>query len=109
MMFCAFDGPPRIVRLHGRGVGRRPPRRRLRRTGRRVPGPSRARAAVIVLDVERIADSCGFGVPLMDYVADRDSYDRYTDHKTDEEIEEYRVTRNAASIDGLPAWDPLTV
>jgi hypothetical protein len=45
----------------------------------------------------------------MDYVDDRDSYERYTDRKTDEEIEEYRVTRNAESIDGLPAWDPLTV
>ena len=108
MMFCAFDGPPRIVRLHGRGsvvtlheagyaelAGGFPDRRGAR--------------AVIVLDVERIADSCGFGVPLMDYVADRDSYARYSDHKTDDELEEYRLTRNAASIDGLPAWDPLTV
>jgi Pyridoxamine 5'-phosphate oxidase len=108
MMFCAFDGPPRIVRLHGRGsvVALHDPGYAELAGG--FPDRRGARA-VIVLDVERIADSCGFGVPLMDYVADRDSYERYTDHKTDDEIEDYRVTRNATSIDGLPAWDPLTV
>lgn len=98
LMLCAFEGPPRIVRLHGHGTV--------------IPAgdPSEnGTRAVVRIEVERISDSCGFGVPLMDYVADRDSYARYTDHKTDEEIEEYRVTRNAASIDGLPAWDPLTV
>ena len=108
MMFCAFDGPPRIVRLHGRGSVVALHDAGYAEVAGGVPDRRGARA-VIVLDIERIADSCGFGVPLMDYVADRDSYARYTDHKTDEEIEEYRVTRNAASIDGLPAWDPLTV
>ncbi|HEX2705148.1 MAG TPA: hypothetical protein VHM65_05265, partial [Candidatus Lustribacter sp.] len=76
VMFCAFEGRPRIVRLHGTGrvvlagdaefASLRREFTKVRTVGQR---------SVVVIDVERIADSCGFSVPLMEYVADRDVLD----------------------------------
>ena len=58
--------------------------------------------AVIVVDVERVSDSCGFGVPLMDLVADRDQVDRWAAAKGPEGIAAYLAEKNAVSLDGLP-------
>src|SRR3954464_7006923 len=68
VMFCAFDGPPRILRLHGRGeiVRAGDPRFAELAAGFPAqPAVAEARRAVIVVDVTRVADSCGYGVPLM--------------------------------------------
>ena len=59
--------------------------------------------AIIDVRVDRVSDSCGYTVPLMQYVADRDLLDKWVDRKTDEELDEYRAKKNAVSIDGLPA------
>ena len=102
VMFCGFEGAPNIVRLHGRGRVVLPEDGEWAGlAGHFVDHPS-ARA-VIVVDVERISDSCGFGVPRMDFVEDRDLLDRWAERKTPEEIADYHRTRNGASIDGLPA------
>ena len=82
VMFCAFDGPPRILRLHGDGEYVRPGRRALRRAARRSASPSprspsRMRAFIVV-HVTRIADSCGYGVPLMSYEGERPHMDLST-------------------------------
>ena len=105
VMCCAFTGPPKIVRLHGRGrmVGDGDPEyARLR------PEFSKSRdlglRSIIVVEVDRIADSCGFSVPRMDYVADRDILDRSQLRRDPEYFDEYAVTHNAASIDGLPVF-----
>jgi predicted pyridoxine 5'-phosphate oxidase superfamily flavin-nucleotide-binding protein len=104
LMFCAFDGPPNIVRLHGRGrvVGLHDdefaawaPRFAERRGAR----------AVIVVDVERVSDSCGYGVPLMDHVGERDLLPPFMDRKGPDGQADYRRRWNRASIDGLPAFD----
>jgi pyridoxamine 5'-phosphate oxidase-like protein len=102
VMICAFEGPPRILRLHGRGAvlpagavpfDTTPP-----------PGTERA---VIRVDIERIADSCGYGVPLMEYVGDRPQYPAWADTKVRKggprALEDYVAEKNAVSIDGLPA------
>src|SRR3954451_22478230 len=60
VMFFAFDGPPRIVRLHARASAL-PPDDAL---AARFDPPEHADCSVIRIDVERIADSCGYGVPL---------------------------------------------
>ncbi|OOC53937.1 MULTISPECIES: pyridoxamine 5'-phosphate oxidase family protein [Nocardiopsis] len=104
MMFCAFDGPPKIVRLHGRGRVVTPAdpefdELRSHFSKERVEG----QRAVIVVDVHRVSDSCGFSVPLMDLRGDRDLLDRYHERRGTGYFDEYHRTRNATSIDGLPA------
>jgi hypothetical protein len=99
VMFCAFTGPPRIVRFHGRGTVADP-------GSAGVAGHFAERAgirAVIVVDVERISDSCGYGVPLMDFRSHRDSLDHWTEQKGPAGLDAYRTEKNATSLDGLPA------
>jgi hypothetical protein len=103
VMFCAFDGAPKIVRLHGRGRvlhpgdadfdDLRPKFGKTREKGVR---------SIVVIDVERISDSCGFSVPLMQHVADRDVLDRAQERRDEAYFAEYGAKKNAASIDGLP-------
>jgi hypothetical protein len=102
VMFCAFEGPPDIVRLqgHGRFVTPDEPEWQLLRP--RFGSHPGARAIVVVA-LDRIASSCGFAVPLFDYVGDRTLLDDNFGRRTPENIEDYRRTKNAYSIDGLPA------
>ncbi|MBM7519435.1 pyridoxamine 5'-phosphate oxidase family protein [Nocardioides nitrophenolicus] len=104
VMFCAFDGAPNIVRFHGRGrvVSRYDEEYAdLAARFEDVPGAR----AVIVVDIERISDACGYGVPLMDYVGERDLLPRYFGRKGVEGSADYRRRKNRTSIDGLPAFD----
>jgi predicted pyridoxine 5'-phosphate oxidase superfamily flavin-nucleotide-binding protein len=94
VMLCAFDGPPRVVRLHGRGEV-------LPASDPAVDG---VRGAIRV-HVERIADSCGYGVPLLEYVAERPQRQRWLERKGADGLRDYVRERNAESIDGLPAFD----
>jgi hypothetical protein len=99
-MFCAFDGPPRIVRLHGRAEVL-PPSDDL---AARFDPPEHAVRSVIRIDVERVADSCGYGVPLMQFEGKRTQYDAWVDKKVrDGALDDYVAEKNALSIDGLPA------
>lgn len=102
LMFCAFEGPPRIVRLAGRGSVAVPGDDTFAELRNEFPDLPGVRA-VIDVDVDRIADSCGFAVPRYDFVGERDVLNRWAGRKTTEELDEYRRTKNAASIDGLPA------
>ncbi|HEY0415747.1 MAG TPA: pyridoxamine 5'-phosphate oxidase family protein [Gaiellaceae bacterium] len=92
LMLCAFDGPPRIVRLHGRGEVL-------------ALDPSEGVRAVVRVHVDRISDSCGFGVPLMEYVGERPQRGAWLERKGAAGLRDYVVERNSASIDGLPAFD----
>jgi hypothetical protein len=98
VMFCAFDGPPRIVRLHGRGEV----------LTTEDPGADGVRA-VIRVTLDRISDSCGFGVPLMELTGTRTQRERWLAQKGPQGLREYVVERNAESIDGLPAFKRLDV
>lgn len=103
IMCCAFTGPPKIVRLHGRGRNVLPddpqfPGLRAEFSKERERGVR----SIVVIDVDRIADSCGYSVPLMDYVGDRDILDRHQLRRDDDYYVDYAATRNGASIDGLP-------
>ncbi|HVE45707.1 MAG TPA: pyridoxamine 5'-phosphate oxidase family protein [Acidimicrobiales bacterium] len=101
VMFCAFEGPPRIVRLHGQGEAVAAGDPRFDDLAGHFPARPGIRS-VIVIAVERISDSCGYGVPLMRYEADRDRLDRWAERKGPEGIAEYQAEKNAESIDGLP-------
>lgn len=101
VMFCAFDGPPRIVRLHGRGRVVERGHAGFEEAAAAFP-PRRGARSVITVSVERVSDSCGYAVPLMAYERDRDRLDQWADARDDAALEEYRATKNVASIDGLP-------
>jgi hypothetical protein len=102
LMFCAFEGPPNIVRLHGRGEVVLPDAPGFDDLAARFadhPG----RRAVIRVDVDRVSDSCGYAVPRMTLEGDRQQLVKWARKKGEGGLEEYRRTRNARSIDGLPA------
>ncbi|MFD9358656.1 pyridoxamine 5'-phosphate oxidase family protein [Streptomyces sp. NPDC060031] len=106
LMWCAFSGPPNIVRIHGEGeaVFRDDPRwGELIALFGEADGPS-ARA-VIVVRARRIADVCGYAVPLMEYQGERTLHAEYFGRKTDEEFAAYCEKKDfiETSLDGLPA------
>jgi predicted pyridoxine 5'-phosphate oxidase superfamily flavin-nucleotide-binding protein len=111
VMWCAFDGPPKILRVHGRGEIVTPDDPRFDDLFARCAfdelGPPEARRAVILVHVARIADSCGYGVPLMSYEAERPHHDAWAQKKLrvggEDALVDYQREKNAASIDGLPA------
>ena len=111
VMLCAFEGPPRILRLHGRGEAVMPDDPRyselLGRWDFEEPGGDEARRAVVLVHVSRIADSCGYGVPLMAYEGERPHYDAWARKKVraggPDALERYQEEHNAEAIDGLPA------
>jgi hypothetical protein len=100
-MFCAFAGPPKIVRLHGRGVYHLPGSPGFREVQNLFPALSGARG-IVRARLSRISDSCGFAVPRYDFVEERDTLTRWADSKGAVGLETYRADRNAESIDGLP-------
>ena len=102
LMFCALDGPPRIVRLHGRGEAVLPDDPRFSALRARFPDQPGVRS-VILVSVERVSDSCGFGVPVYAYQHERDDLPRWAGRKGPEELARYQREKNATSIDGLPA------
>ncbi|WP_019906346.1 pyridoxamine 5'-phosphate oxidase family protein [Methylobacterium sp. 77] len=103
VMFCAFDGAPTILRLYGRGEV-------LARGGAAYAGlladafdggePPGARQ-MVRLHIDLVQTSCGFGVPLFDYREDRPTLDRWASSKTQAELDDYRRSKNARSMDGL--------
>lgn len=108
VMFCALEGPPRIVRLHGQGravliddpefAELRDQFGKERTIGQR---------SIIVVDVSRIADSCGYSLPLMDFRADREVLDKVQEHNGEAYYPQYWRDHNACSIDGLPAMPAM--
>src|SRR5688500_6397087 len=104
-MFCAFAGPPRILRLYGTGEVGLPRTERWAELADRFPAYPGARQ-IIAAEISRVQTSCGFAVPLMQHVRQRDTLLRWAESKGDD-LPRYRREKNARSIDGLPA--PLAV
>ena len=106
IMFCAFDKRPRIVRLHGTGgaVLRSDPGFAAAAEGFGEAARSRLSylRAVIVVDVARVADSCGYAVPRMELVEERETLDKVWRTRDDERVAKYHVEKNLVSLDGLP-------
>ena len=111
LMLCAFQGPPRIVRLHGRGEAFPAGSEDFATLSQRfdlsaLPAAERASRSLVRIAIERIADSCGFDVPLMEYRGVRPQRLAWVETKIarggEAALAEYVATRNAESIDGLP-------
>lgn len=100
-MFCAYDGPPNILRLYGHGRAVLPgdpdwnelePLFELRLATRQI----------IVAGIDKVQTSCGFSVPLYEYMGERDHADKWANAKGAEGLETYKKEKNRVSIDGLP-------
>jgi hypothetical protein len=102
VMLCAFHGPPRIVRFHGRGTVLEPQDPEFRRLRALFPADPAGRA-IIQIAIDRIADSCGFGVPLYEFEGHRAQIPDWADRKGPQGVHDYQVQKNRVSIDGLPA------
>ena len=102
MMWCAFQGPPRIVRFHGHGEVLEPQHADYRRLRPLFPESPSGRA-IIVVAVHRISDSCGFGVPRYQFQGQRSQLADWADRKGTAGLRNYQADKNASSIDGLPA------
>ena len=100
IMFCTFQGPPKILRLHGRGRVVEPRDAEFNSLESQFPKFASARA-IIVVEITRVADSCGYGVPLMSYEAERPQLDAWVEKKGIEGLKQYRREKNRASLDGL--------
>jgi len=111
VMLCSFSGPPRILRLHGTGEVVLEDDERFADLAAGAPsiGPPEATRAVIVVDVDRIADSCGYGVPLMSVDGEREHYPlsvaKHLRVGGPDALAKRRAANNGRSIDGLPALD----
>ena len=111
LMFCAFEGPPNILRLYGRGESLLPGSDAYREILESAFGgvaPLGARQ-IVRLRVDRVQTSCGYGVPLYDYQGERASMDNWARSKGEEGLAAYRREENEVSIDGLPTglFDPV--
>jgi len=107
LMWCAFEGPPTVLRVHGRGepVFRDDPRF-AELLGHFDPAADGAGLrAIVLVRAERVSDSCGYAVPFMDYRTDREIHRQYFDRKGEENFSDYCEGKDyvAVSIDGLPS------
>jgi len=112
LMFCSFDATPKVLRIYGTGRAVLPADPewpglaahfgQAAGTGR-GGGDRDAERAIIVVAIDRIADSCGYAVPVMELSFERDLLARWSERKSAEDLAAYRVKHNSESIDGLPA------
>jgi hypothetical protein len=101
-LFCAFEGPPRIVRLYGRGEAVEPGDAEWDALAACFPAYPSARS-IVRAELVRVADSCGYGVPLYRYEAERTQLGAWAERKGPDGLRAYQRERNRESLDGLPA------
>jgi hypothetical protein len=100
-MFCAFDGPPNILRLYGKGKTVLPGSDEWAELSQHFVLHMSTRQ-VIVAEIDRVQTSCGFSVPLYEYAGERDHADKWAEKKGADGLVAYRQEKNRVSIDGLP-------
>ncbi len=104
MMFCAFEGSPKILRLHGRGEVIEPSDREFEELAQSFRAsdlpPLRS---IIRVSISRIHDACGFSVPRYSFEGDRRQLHDFCERKGADGLQEYQLDKNSRSIDGLPA------
>jgi hypothetical protein len=113
LMFCSFGTAPKILRIYGTGRAVLPADADWPELAAHFPAAAGAAAgsergnqrAIIVVTADRISDSCGYAVPVMELVQERDLLTRWSERRSADELAAYRLKHNAASIDGLAALD----
>lgn len=104
LMFCSFQGPPKILRLHGRGRVIEPEQTEFTHFAAHFPEHEGMRAIVLV-EVSRISDSCGYGVPLLQYEGERTQLSAWAHKLGPEKLKTYRQKKNDQSIDRIPGLE----
>jgi hypothetical protein len=104
IMFCAFEGPPLILRLFGVGTAHPVGSVRFEELAPRFPSIPGARS-VITVAIDRVQTSCGYSIPFLDYREDRPTLRQWAERKGEDGLREYWDEKNVESIDGLPALD----
>jgi len=104
VMMCAFEGPPMIYRFYGTGIAIEPHENGFASLLEQF-APLPTVRNIIHIKIDKIIDSCGYGVPMYEFRKQRDSLPNYFNNQSEEDILEYRRTRNARSLDGLPGLE----
>lgn len=104
IMWCSFGPKPRILRAYGRGHHLLPDHLEFSELNAAFP-PYHGLRSLIRIDVTRVADSCGYGVPVMDLVGQRPQMIEWADRKSTADLHDYMAKNNTTSVDGLPAWE----
>ena len=100
----SVEGPPQIMRLYGqgriipRGTSEYAELLEASFNGEEIWGTRQ----LVLLDIDLVQTSCGFGVPLFDYQGERQSLDRWVENKSAEDLKAYQRERNMVSMDGFP-------
>lgn len=102
LMMCAFTGPPRIFRFHGTGDAVTPDSEEFASLASLFGTDMLGVRSIIRINVSRISDSCGFGVPKYEFKEDRDAMRKWAEGKGPEGVRTYVAQKNAESLDGLP-------
>jgi hypothetical protein len=103
VMWCAFAGPPNIVRIHGRGDVIEPADPEFAEFRPLFPAELPGVRSLIRIAVERVGDTCGFGVPLFEYAGQRSQLTRWAEQKGADGLKQYQRDKNRVSVDGLPS------
>jgi hypothetical protein len=101
LMFCAFQGPPDIYRLYGQGRVVEALEAEFAGLSAHFPEYESVRS-IVVVEVSRVQDSCGYGVPLFKYEGERTQLQAWAHHRGPEGLKQYRAEKNRKSMDGLP-------
>jgi hypothetical protein len=100
-MFCAFEGPPNILRLYGTGRTVLPHDAEWPQLASHFKLQLSTRQ-IIMADIHKVQTSCGFSVPLYEYMGERDFAEKWAETKGAEGLEAYKAEKNRISLDGLP-------
>lgn len=104
LMWCAFSGAPKVLRVHGEGEAVfRDDARWAELIGHFAEADGPSARAIVVVRARRVSDACGFAVPYMDYREERTQHAEYFARKSDEEFAAYCERKVGVSLDGLPA------
>ena len=104
IMLCAFQGSPNILRLHGCGRSVQPEEAEFTSLQTHFPDFASTRS-IVVVEISRVSDSCGYGVPMMRQEGERTQLQAWANSKGPEGLQSYRHEKNRQSIDGLPGID----
>jgi hypothetical protein len=107
IMFCALEGAPKIVRLHGKGRAIEPQDAEFAQLRSHFAESPSVRS-IILVQVTRISDSCGFGVPLFEYQGERETLAKWAASKDEQAMAQYQAEKNSVSVDGLPGLRSVT-